>query len=142
MGNDFEVCLLVEFVETSVVDLIHFAEGEEFAEFGYCANHADVVGACCERERVGDKEIADEDGYVVVPNGVDGGVSVATVGVVDDVVVYERCVVEDFDGGCRSQSCFVDLTAKEFGCEHNEHGSQLFAFVAHVAVDDLIHHWI
>ena len=45
----------------------------------------------------GEVVVADEDGYGVVPAGVDGGLVAAGGGAVDDVVVEEGGVVEHFD---------------------------------------------
>ena len=76
-----------------------------------------------------EEKVADEQGDGVVPAGVDGGISAACVGVVDDVVVEEGGVVEHFDGGGEEECAAGSGLAEGVGGEECELRAQHFTWV-------------
>lgn len=123
-----------------VVNLVNLAQGQEFAEASDFLDDADVAGGDGLLERGGDEEVADENGDMVVPDGVDCGLVAAEFRFVDNVVVNQGGVVEQFDGGCGAEEAFVGVgIASEAAAEQHDDGSDLFAFCGEVGVNNMVH---
>ncbi len=75
---------------------------------------------------------------MIVPHGIDGGRVVACGRLVDDIIVYERGIVEHLDGCCRGYDTVGDGGSEQTGREHYHHGAELFAFMTEVSAYHLV----
>lgn len=120
-------------------ELFDFAEREAPAKVAEGIDYADVArgyGPLHGRRGV---EVADEHGHVVVPHGVDRGVSAAHLRVVDDVVVDERGVVEKLYGSRGVDDALVDRASGEARAENQHKRPDLLPFRAQVLLHDPRH---
>ena len=74
---------------------------------------------------------------MVVPNAVDCVAAASFFRFVDHIVVDQRSIVEQFDGGCSVEHVFGNLSGQEFCAEDNDDGANLFAFRLQIRVDYL-----
>ncbi len=135
---DFEVGFLGEGVGAGVVNLVDFAERQQFAEPADGVDDADVAGGDGQLEGRRDEEVADQDGYVIVPHGVDCGLVAAELGFVDHVIMNQRCVVEELDGGCGVEHALRD-GAEHARAQHHDDGTDLLALGGEVRVNHFVH---
>ena len=120
------------------VDLVNLAGRQFLAELGDGAYHTEIVGADGTGKGVADKEIADKHGDMVVPRVVDGVVAATLLGLVDNVIVYQRGVVEQFHRRCAAEHTVRHLGAEKLGAEHNDYRAYLLAFCFQILVYNLI----
>ena len=137
LRDDVVVVLFVDVVLLGDVYLVDFAGRQFLAQFGNYLN--DAIVACLDgtRQRVADKEVAYEHGYVVGPNAVDSGVAPPYFCFIDYVVVNQRSIVQQFDGGCSIEDVAVHF-CEELGAEDNDYRADLLAFCFKV----LLHHLV
>ena len=87
------------------VDAANFFELEEFAfdhflrEIDQDVEDVEISFLQGDVERLHVEPVAGEDAAVVAPTGVGGWAATSGIGTVDNVVVDERCAVEEFDDG-------------------------------------------
>ena len=133
-----EIGLLVEMVVAGIVNLVKLAYREQAAERGYRLHDAYVAGLRGENQRVGEEEVADKHSQMIVPQAVYGlGVAPHT-GVVDDIVMDERGVVEQLHGHGPLYYIVVDLP-QEPGAENHHHRADLLPFLFEICRHHLVH---
>ena len=120
------------------VDLVNLAGRQLLAEVGNGAYHTEIIGADGTGKGVADKEIADKHGDMVVPRVVDGVVAATLLGLVDNVIVYQRGIVEQFHRRRATEHTVRHLGAEKLGTEHNDYRAYLLAFCFQILVYNLI----
>ena len=77
----------------------------------------------------GKKVVAHQDRNLVLPYGIDGGEATAGIGIVDNIIMNQRCSMKNLHQGCTPVAPFVDPAA-EFGAEKHENRADALAFLA------------
>src|SRR4029078_5541569 len=72
-----------------------------------------------QRHRLDVQVVTQKDGDVVAPSGVHGQAAAPEIGIVDDVVVYERGSVNDLDDGSVQDRAIPRVPAEAAGHEQN-----------------------
>ena len=78
---------------------------------------------------------------MVVPDGVDGGGATAFGRLVHDIVVHQRGVVQQFEGGGSGHHAVGDALQKPC-CQEHHYGAYHLAFRLKAVVDDFLQHGI
>ena len=116
---------------TRDVHLVNFAQRQVTAHVGQGAQDASVARGHATAQGTRDEEVAHEHCHVVAPHIVDGGLATALGGLVDDIIVDERGIVQHLEGSGALQRLVVDA-AKELGAQQRDDRSQELAFVLEV----------
>ena len=118
---DAHVGVLVDAVVASDVHLVDLTQGEVATHVGQGTQDASVASSHAAAQRTRNKEIAHENGDMVVPHIVNGGHTAALTCLVDDIVVDERGIVQHLDG-CSALQGLVVNTTKEAGTQQRDDG--------------------
>jgi len=94
------------------------------------------LSVCVTQQAVGldHHRIARQDGHILTPLGIDRGLATAQQGVVHDIVVQERKVVEHLDCRSRRQGALVVVGKERIG-KHQQHGAQALTAPLHRVAD-------
>lgn len=134
--DDGEIGGLVEVEVASVVDLLEFPLADAVGGGADPAAGEGGFERGGEVEGVGEEVVAEEDGGLVSPLGVDGGRVPADDGLVEDVVMHEGGRVDHLDDGGEDGVGWPDAAAGP-GREEDEGRSKLLATESGGVVDQL-----
>ena len=97
-----------------------------------------VFKFCGEFERVGEEAVSQQDTETAAPFGNSGRLSATNVGTVHDVVVNQRCDVDEFENDGEARMAFMRAagsTASKHGESRADPFAGSFADVAHISFD-------
>ena len=100
--------------------------------------YADIVCICTLQQGVRQEKVADKHGKMVVPGAVDGHGTPAGHRIVNQIVVDERCVVEQFHGGGSGEHIVVHLPEQARAQKH-EYGADLLPFLFEIVMHHPVH---
>ena len=97
---------------------------------------AEVTLLQCGGEGLHVEPVAGEDAFGIAPGGVGGGAAAAGVGLVDDVVVDQRCGVQHLNDGAEADAR-VRGAAEGFGGEQQQQRADALAAAGHQVARDV-----
>jgi hypothetical protein len=121
LPDDIKIHRLIDIQLSGLFDLQQFALGHEFDGIAGNLEQLKIVVLHGHEQALAQQEVADQDGNLVFPEGVDAEKAAAFVGIVHDIVVDEGGGMEQFDEGCTAVGAWGDA-AGEIGAEQTNIG--------------------
>ena len=91
--------------------------------------------------RCGNKKVAHKYRYMIIPHGVDRRTATTYRRTVNNIIVYKRSIVQQFDR-CRSTQHLVRHRPEKPSTQHHYNGTDKFALAFQIISNHVIHQWI